>query len=272
MNINKKYESLRVKLLELDKVAIGFSGGVDSTFLLKVAFDTLGKDNVLAVTVDSVVNSKDEISATSEYCEKEGIRKIVLRLNVFDIENFENNPPDRCYICKKVVFTEIIRVAKEYGIKFVADGSNFDDINDYRPGGRAIHELGVLSPLKEAQLTKEEIRKLSKEKNIPTWDKLPMPCFATRFPYNTKITKEKIIMVEAAEKFIREQGFKQLRVRIINDTAKIEVAENERIKFADPQLMDTIVHKLEEIGFLNVTLDLKGYRVGSMNEALNIQI
>lgn len=270
MDTFDKYEALRIRLLEFGKIAVGFSGGVDSTFLLKVAFDTLGEDNVLAITVDSVVNSKDEIRATSLFCENEGIRQIVLNLDVFDIENFENNPPDRCYICKKVVFSEIMKVAKLNGIEFVADGSNFDDINDYRPGDRAILELGVLSPLKEAQLTKDEIRVLSKGKNIPTWNKLPMPCFATRFPYNTKITEEKINMVESAEKFLREQGFKQLRVRIVNETARIEVAENERIKFANLQLMDAIVHKLEEIGFLYITLDLKGYRMGSMNEALNL--
>jgi uncharacterized protein len=265
-----KLNVLKNILNEYKKVAIGLSGGVDSTFLLTVAVDTLGIENCLAVIVDSAVNNIDDINQAVKFCTDRNINYVKADYDVFTIPGFAMNPKDRCYICKMQIFSSIITIAKSRGISFVADGSNADDDNDYRPGMRAIKELNVVSPLKTAGLTKTEIRSYSKDLGLATHDKPSAPCYATRFPYGSEITIDRINMIAAAEKFLKSKGFSQVRVRLhsVNDSyiiGIIELAPEEKEKVCDTSLMTDISLELEKIGFDYVTLDLKGYKMGNLN-------
>ncbi|MDO4459186.1 MAG: ATP-dependent sacrificial sulfur transferase LarE [Clostridia bacterium] len=270
MNLNEKKNKLESYLKELGKVAVAYSSGVDSTLLLKVAYDTLGADNVIAVTAVSPFFPKKETTEAVEFCKELGIRHFFVETDEMQIDGFAQNPPDRCYICKKALFSELIAVAKKNGMNCVCEGSNMDDLGDYRPGLKAIAELDVKSPLRYAELYKSEIRKLSKELNLPTWKKQSFACLASRFVYGEYITAEKLGMVEKAEDFLREMhDFTQLRVRIHDKLARIEVAPDE---------LDVIMSKSKEIneylrslGFMYVTLDIGGYSMGSMNRALGIE-
>ena len=248
-------------------MAVAFSGGVDSTFLLKVAHDVLG-DNAIAVTARSSTYPEREFKEAVNFAAQNNIEHVVIVSEELEIEGFSENPVDRCYFCKRELFSKIAGIAKEKGIKFVADGSNVDDLGDYRPGLKAVAELGVVSPLREAGMTKEDIRALSKEMGLATWDKPAFACLSSRFPYGQKITKEKLEMVDKAEQYLLDLGFKQVRVRHHGDVARIEVAAHERRKFFDEQLMDRISGEFKKIGFTYTALDLKGYRTGSMNETL----
>lgn len=269
MNSNKLQEKeaqLRENLRHLGSLAVAFSGGVDSTFLLKVAHEELG-DRLLAVTARGSVFSGRDLSQGMEFCRQEGIRQEIVEMNELEIPGFSDNPPDRCYICKKTIFQSLLDTAASHGIAHVAEGSNMDDLGDYRPGLRALRELQVLSPLKEAGLYKEEIRQLSRELHLPTWDKPSAACLASRFAYGERITREKLRMVEQAEDFLADQGFRQVRVRIHGaDLARLEVAPEQREKLLS--LGDSVTEALRQIGFTYVTMDLKGYRTGSMNEIL----
>lgn len=265
---DNKLEKLKNLLKDMGNVAIAFSGGVDSTFLLKVAADVLG-ENVIAVTARSSTYPEREFNEASEYIKKLGAKHAVIRSEELEIDGFSKNPANRCYFCKKELFTRVWEVAEQHGIKYVADGSNMDDLGDYRPGMLALEELGVSSPLREAGLTKENIRSLSREMGLPTWDKQPFACLASRFPYGEEITPEKLRMIDKAEQFLLDLGFKQVRVRHHGDVARIEVARNERSRFFDTDMMDKISERLKEVGFRYVTLDLQGYRTGSMNEGLD---
>lgn len=267
MDLNQKFEKLKSNIKSMEKLAIAFSGGVDSTFLLKVAHDVLG-DNVLAVTARSSTYPEREYKEAVDFITKMGIKHQVIISEELDIEGFSDNPVNRCYFCKHELFDKIRDIAKESGINYVADGSNYDDLGDYRPGMQAVKELGVVSPLKEAEMTKEDIRILSKEMNLPTWDKPSFACLSSRFPYGQKITREKLAMVDKAEQFLMDLGFRQVRVRHHGDIARIEVPKNERNRFFDEQLMDKVSQKFKEIGFAYTALDLKGYRTGSMNETI----
>ena len=249
-------------------IAIAFSGGVDSTFLLKVANDVLG-NNVIAITARSSTFPEREFKEASNFAKNLGIKHIPITSEELDIEGFSENPTNRCYYCKKELFTKICEIAKQNGIDYIADGSNVDDEGDYRPGMTALKELGIISPLREAGMTKEDIRTLSKAMNLPTWEKQSFACLASRFPYGQKITKEKLELIDAAEQYLLDLGFKQLRVRHHGDMARIEVSVGERKKFFDETMMDNVHNKFKELGFNYVTLDLKGYRTGSMNEVIN---
>lgn len=267
MNALQKLDVLKSKLQELESVAIAFSGGVDSTFLLKVAHDALG-EKCVAVTIHAMMHSNKEIEEAKEYTKALGVKHIVINLDNFDVKEFIDNDTKRCYHCKKAIFTTIINVAKENNINYVLDGTNLDDLGDYRPGLKALSELNIQSPLKDSCLTKQDIRILSKELNVPTFNKPAFACLATRIPYGETITNEKLRMIEKSEDYLQEIGFRQFRVRHHGDLARIEVEQNEIHKFFNEDLLKNTHNKLRDIGFKFVTLDLLGYRMGSMNEGI----
>lgn len=268
MNLEEKFNKLKDILRELGSAAIAYSGGVDSTFLLKVAKDELG-DKVIAVTARSSTYPEREFNEAKAFVDQFGAKQIVIVSEELEIEGFAQNPVNRCYFCKKELFTKVGQVALEHNKQYVLDGSNFDDLGDYRPGMKAAKELKVVSPLKLAELTKTDIRELSKRLNIPTWNKPSFACLSSRFPYGNEITVEKLSMVEKAEQLLIDLGFRQLRVRHHGDIARIEVAPEERLKFFDLKIMDRVGRELQSFGFKYVTLDILGYRTGSMNEVLS---
>jgi len=256
---------------QYNKVAIAFSGGVDSSFLLKVASDTLSPDNVIAITLRAAVNPQWEVAEAALLAEFISVKHIIIDVDVMSIPGFKENPPDRCYICKRAIFEKIINEARAHGISIIFDGSNADDVNDYRPGMRALSELGIISPLRECGLGKSEIRKYSRELGIETWDKPSMACLASRVPYNEPITEEKLRMVGKAEGLLQAMGFIQFRVRCHGGIARIEIAPEEMTKILDIHIMRDINDKLKNLGFHYVTVDLQGYRTGSLNEMLNLE-
>ncbi len=265
-NIHEKLEDLRSYLHSLESVAVAFSSGVDSTFLLKVAHDTLG-DKAIAITATSCSFPKREADEAADFCKANGIRQIIVKSEELEIPEFRHNPKNRCYLCKKELFSKIILLAKENGIAEVCEGSNMDDNGDYRPGLQAVAELGVKSPLRHCNLYKSEIRELSKEMNLPTWQKQSFACLSSRFVYGEEINEKKLKMVDKAEQFLLEKGFKQLRVRIHGENlARIEVLPDEMEKLL--LLHSEIVENLKKIGFAYITMDLQGYRTGSMNEVI----
>ena len=266
--LDRKYDHLRQIIDRYGGLAVAFSGGVDSSFLLAAAQMVLG-NRVLAVTAAPAFVSLREQLESMDFCAKRGIRQIIIPAEELHIDSVRHNPPDRCYYCKKEIFGNILRVAKENGIHTVAEGSNIDDMEDYRPGMRAIFELGVVSPLLEASLTKADIRALSREMDLPTWDKPSFACLASRFVYGETITDEKLHMVEQAEELLHSMGFRQFRVRIHGDLARIELYPADFPALLEESTKNCVYSRLRELGFTYVTMDLAGYRTGSMNEGLN---
>jgi uncharacterized protein len=268
-NIENKSLKLKKILREMESVAIAFSGGVDSTFLLKTAIDVLGEDNVLAVTSCAETYPSEEEKEAKKLAHEMGARHHLIHTTELDNENFVKNDQKRCYYCKKELFSEVIKVAEKKGYNYVLDGSNYDDhLHDYRPGMQAAREMEVKSPLKEAEMTKDDIRALSKEYNLPTWNKPAFACLSSRFPYGDEITIDKLEMVDQAEKFMRTLEISQFRVRHHDrNTARIEVMPEELPLLVEKRAK--IVNKFKDIGYTYITIDLEGYRSGSMNEVLS---
>lgn len=263
----EKYQALQIYLRELGSVAIAFSGGVDSSFLLRVAHDVLG-DKAIAVTASSCSFPERELREARAFCQQYGISHIVCKSEELDIDGFRQNPANRCYLCKHELFEKIWQIARQQGISAVAEGSNVDDRGDYRPGLIAVKELGVKSPLQQAELTKAEIRELSHELGLSTWNKQSFACLSSRFVYGETISEEKLGMVDKAEQVLLDLGFHQVRVRIHGTIARIEIFPAEFEKLLHNKVYSHIYQALKDLGFSYVTLDLGGYRTGSMNEVL----
>lgn len=268
--MSDKQEELEKLLESYKRVAVAFSSGVDSTYLLKMAQKVLG-ENVIAVTASSCSFPKRELEEAKTFCRENGIRHIVVESEELDIDGFRQNPKNRCYLCKHELFEKILSIAKENGIETVVEASNTDDDGDYRPGLVAVKELGIESPLRHVGLSKKEIREYSKELGLPTWNKQSFACLSSRFVYGETISEEKLAMVDQAEQLLLDMGFHQLRVRIHDKLARIEVQPSEFEKIMQEENRTKIFHELKQYGFTYVTLDLQGYRTGSMNETLSAE-
>ncbi|MDP3786843.1 MAG: ATP-dependent sacrificial sulfur transferase LarE [Candidatus Omnitrophota bacterium] len=264
----KKVEKLKKILKGLKRVIVAYSGGLDSTFLLKAAIDTLGKDNVLAVTACSETYPLSEYKEARAMAKRFGVKHITINTRELDIKNFRSNPVNRCYYCKKELFKRLNAIKEKYGMEHIVDGTNLDDLKDIRHGSLAAEEEGVRRPLLEAGITKDDIRKFSKSLRLPTWDKSSKACLASRFPFNETITVAGLKRIEDAEGRMHRMGFKQVRVRLYGKTARIEVPGN--YLSLGLKLKDRIVKELKDVGFIYVTLDLEGYRTGSMHEAVTL--
>jgi pyridinium-3,5-biscarboxylic acid mononucleotide sulfurtransferase len=268
VSYHKKLSKLKGLLKSWGGCAVAFSGGVDSTLLLTVAHEIMGK-KCLAVIATSSTYPKREYDEALKWVQAQGILHTVIVSEELDIQGFSHNPPQRCYYCKKELFSKIIDEAKRFGVSVVADGTNSDDTGDFRPGMKAVQELGVQSPLLECGLTKHDIRLISREiYNLPTADKQPMACMASRIPYGSDITKEKLKQVEAIEDFLAEKGFKVFRARHHGDLLRIELGKDEMTMLQRGTLTSELVDFAKRAGFVYVTLDLQGFRSGSMNEVL----
>ena len=256
-------------LRDLTPLAVGYSGGVDSSFLLWAAVKELGAERVLAITAVSPVFPQGEIQEAQQIAKEIGVQWVALDTDVLQLPEFQSNSPERCYFCKIHIFRQVKEYAATQGYPHVADGSNADDPGDHRPGLRALKELGIRSPLMEAGLTKVDIRKLSKEAGLPSWDRPSRACLASRIPYGSEITVEKLARVGKAEEYLLAQGIRQVRVRDHYPVARIEVDADDVPVVLYDGVRDDIVYKLKELGYLYVTLDLAGFRSGSMNAMIN---
>lgn len=261
----KKIEKLKTLLTRLNSVVVAFSGGVDSSFLLKIASDTLKRKDILAVTAVSETYTKIELVQAKRFANSLGAEHKIIFTNELKDSDFIKNPKERCYYCKKELFSRLAGIAEKKGFKYVIDASNYDDLTDYRPGTKAKKEFDVKSPLQEARFTKSDIRKFSKDLGLSTWNLPQMACLASRIPYGIKINKDILRKIEKAEEFIKEMGIEQARVRYHHDIARIEVEKKDIKRFLKKEFCDKITKYLKRLGFRYIVLDLEGYRSGSLN-------
>lgn len=266
MTLDEKFIELQRILREMKAVLVAFSGGVDSTFLLKVAHDQLG-ERAIAITIDAPFHSRFEIAEAVRLAALLDVKHTLLDVHGLEMVGLTHNPPDRCYLCKKTVFSICADRARQLGNAVLLDGSNVDDLGDYRPGRKALEELAVRSPLLEAGLTKPEIRELSQRLGLDTWDKPALACLLTRFPHGETVTSELLDMVERCEGYLRTTGFGMFRVRVQGDSARIEVTEGDLPRMLQPGIREGVRDFFHSVGFRYVSLDLDGYRCGSMNPA-----
>ena len=264
---NTKFQNLKKILSEMDSVLVAYSGGVDSTLVLRVAKEVLGS-RVLAVTAESSVYPSEEVEQAKALAENLGVKYKIIETQELSNPKFFNNPKDRCYWCKRELFGELISIARKNDLNYVLDGTNLDDMDDFRPGMKAAHEFGIRSPLKEAGFTKEDIRSLSKRLGLPIWDKPSLPCLASRFPYGMKITEENLVKVDQAETFLKMLDLTQVRVRHHDTIARIEVPKEDIPKLFEETARSRLLSYLKKLGYSYVAVDIEGYRTGSMNEVL----
>lgn len=266
MKLKEKKETLKKILLSHKKILLAYSGGVDSSLLLKTAVDILGNKNIIAATADSPTYTGKELETAKSITEELNVKHLIVKTYEFDDKDFISNTKNRCYYCKKELFNKLKEIKNEYQCDVIMDGSNYDDLNDFRPGSKAEKEYKILTPLKDAFFTKKDIRKYSKQLGLKTYNYPAIACLASRIPYNEKITKEKIKMINDGENFLSKYGFKNIRLRTSNKTARIEVDKKDIKKIIKNE--NEIINKLKSLGYLYITVDLEGFRSGSMNEAL----
>ena len=265
--LRNKLENLRAIFAPMESVIVAFSGGVDSTFVLKVSHDTIG-DRVLALTTTSPTMPEQDRETAIKMAGEIGARHIVIDSNELEIPGYAANPINRCYLCKTNLFEVCEAKATQLGIGEIVDGLNLDDLHDYRPGMKAAAERRVRHPLVEAELTKAEIRELSRSMGLETWDRPASPCLSSRFPYGTEITPEGLRRVSAGEKVLHSLGFRVARVRYHGDEARVEVERDKLARMMEPEIRGIVERELKRIGFGSVTIDPKGFRSGSLNEGI----
>jgi uncharacterized protein len=270
-NIEEKLARLKDILKDMGSVLVAYSGGVDSTFLAVTAQEVLGK-NSLAVFAASPVAPPMEKEEAGDLAHNVGLRFKIIESNEMSNPDFVANPPERCYYCKRELYSELKPIAKAEGLKWIADGTNADDLHDFRPGRKASAEAGIRSPLLEAGLTKTEIRQLSHAKSLPTWDRPASPCMASRIPYGIPVTAETLNKIARGEQYLHSLGLRQLRLRHHGDIARIELDPEDMAKIITPEIRQDIVTHLKALGYKYVALDLTGYRIGSLNEVLNLAV
>lgn len=272
MKVQEKYLRLQEIVKSLEKVIVAFSGGVDSALVLKVAVDVLGKEKVIAVTADSESYPREELQAAIKLTQQMGLdgRHRIIKTEELANPEYAANAFTRCFFCKDELYARLREIAQEESVRHILDGCNVSDQGDFRPGRDAAQKHGVRSPLIEAELDKDEIREISRSLGLSVWDKPALACLSSRIPYGEKVTKEKLSQIEQAEEFLHSLGFRQLRVRHHENMARIELEPSEIRRFLDPETREKVYKRLREIGYLYVTLDLQGYRSGSMNEVLSL--